>query len=106
MSTIKILKKIDKSNDIDENGQPVTYDLSDPENKILKDLKKRGLIDYSSVYLKDGIGAALCSVTKEGLEYIEKHKESKKDTILKFVIPIFTFLLGLLSSYIVNFLMK
>ena len=106
MSTIKTLKKIDNSNGIDENGQPVIYDLSDPENKVLKDLKKRGLIDYTPVYLKNSIGATQCSVTKEGLEYIEKHKESRKDIILKFVIPFFTFLLGLLSNYIVKFLMK
>lgn len=83
MSIIKFLKQIDSSNGIDKNGQPITYDLSDPENKVLKDLEKRGLIDYTPVYLKNSIGAAQCSVTKEGLEYIEKHKESTQRFIIQ-----------------------
>ncbi|MCI6761403.1 MAG: hypothetical protein MR599_00730 [Lactobacillus johnsonii] len=106
MSATKILKKIDSSNDLDENGNPIIHDLSDPENKVLIDLKKRGLIDYAQVYIKSGAGAVHCTVTKEGLEYIEKHRETKREIALKFIIPIFTFILGLLSSCIAHFLMK
>lgn len=86
MSIIKTLKKIHNCKTVDENGKPIIYDFSSPKNLILKDLKKRGLIDYTTIYLKHGIGAINCTVTKEGLEYIEKHKEKN----IKFLIQTFS----------------
>lgn len=84
MSTIRQLKKILNDTRIENQQKMKIYDLSNPENDFLIVLKKRGLIDYIQVYLNNKhIGATHCSITKEGLEYIEKHKESRQKFIVQ-----------------------
>lgn len=84
MSTIRQLKKILNDTRIENQQKMKIYDLSNPENNFLIVLKKRGLIDYIQVYLNNKhIGATHCSITKEGLEYIEKHKESRQKFIVQ-----------------------
>ena len=84
MSTTRQLKKILNDTRIENQQKMKIYDLSNPENDFLIVLKKRGLIDYIQVYLNNNhIGATHCSITKEGLEYIEKHKESRQKFIVQ-----------------------
>lgn len=84
MSTTRQLKKILNDTRIENQQKMRIYDLSNPENNFLIVLKKRGLIDYIQVYLNNKhIGATHCSITKEGLEYIEKHKESRQKFIVQ-----------------------
>ena len=84
MSTTRQLKKILNDTRIENQQKMRIYDLSSPENNFLIVLEKRGLIDYIQVYLNNKhIGATHCSITKEGLEYIEKHKESRQKFIVQ-----------------------
>ena len=84
MSTTRQLKKILNDTRIENQQKMKIYDLSNPENDFLIVLKKRGLIDYIQVYLNNKhIGDTHCSITKEGLEYIEKHKESRQKFIVQ-----------------------
>lgn len=84
MLTTRQLKKILNDTRIENQQKMRIYDLSNPENNFLIVLKKRGLIDYIQVYLNNKhIGATHCSITKEGLEYIEKHKESRQKFIVQ-----------------------
>lgn len=87
MSTIKQLKEIFNNEETRHQQEEKIYDLSDPENKFLIVLKRRGLITYQQVYLSNKhIGAIDCAITKEGLEYIEVHKESKHRFVIQAIV--------------------
>lgn len=102
MNEYKFLKSIDDN----QRHKQKNPDLCDQDNEILVKLKKRGLIDYIPVYLNNRHpGIVDYQITKEGMEYVENHQEKVKDTIVKFVIPVITFFLGLLSHYLLD-LMK
>lgn len=96
MSTIKQLKEIFNNEEKRHQQEEKIYDLSDPENKFLIVLKRRGLITYQQVYLSNKhigaidctitIGAIDCTITKEGLEYIKTHKESKHRFVIQAIV--------------------
>lgn len=75
--------------------------LDNPFNQFLLELDKQKLIKVTLVCLSNGEpGIAAYWITAKGIDYIDVHRQNKKDIIIRFVIPIFTFLLGLLSHYI------
>lgn len=75
--------------------------LNNKASQFLLELDRQKLIKVTLVYLSDGQpGIGAYWITDKGIDYLDKYKQAKKDTILKFVIPIFSFLFGLLSHYI------
>lgn len=101
MNKYKFLKSINdnKSHHVDDPA------LDNSFNQFLLELEKQGLIECPQVYLSDGNpGLVAYWITAKGIDYIDLHRQNRKDIIIKFVIPIFTFMLGLLSHYIFKLL--
>lgn len=96
MNEYKFLKSISDG----KRYKPRNPDLNDQDNEMLLELKKRELINLRSVYYNSGPGILDYWITNKGLQYIEDHKNHNKELALKFIIPLLTFLLGLLSHYL------